>query len=273
MNRKWVSDTICVGLELEYEGVPSELVASIYREKYLQRLLVFCNDGSLRPRRANTEVKFAGPLAGPLIDDALDHIKTMLTWHEHRISWRCGMHVHVDCRGTDFLQAYRAAILSALIEPVLYAWDGTGRHENKFCQSIVDSVYAYCRPGSMPILTKYALVNLKSLFELGTLELRFAGSTKNLERIAAFINIGMGLRDVISRFKSGSDLITSVLEAPTLEHWLDRHTHPLMAEQLIPVIRKHAIHAPTPAALGAALELLGPERVMRQDHRLIGGNN
>lgn len=275
MKSRWVSDTLCVGLELEYEGVSSDVVMEKYAQKYEKRLLAFGGDGSLRPRRQNTEVKFNGPLAGSLIDEALAQVTDLLSWHRHRISWRCGMHVHVDCHGIEFARPYRSVILATLIEPILFAWDGTGRQENKFCQSIVDSVYSYLPPVRhkkgqvMPALTKYSLLNLRSLFTLGTLELRFAGSTKSMTRVIDFINLGMGLREASLGFNSGEELIVSVLEAPRISSWLEQHTHPLFAEQLVPVAERGGFMEPPIPAMNAALALAEYEKQLTPT--IVGG--
>jgi len=275
MNR-WVSNTICVGLELEYEGVSYMTVQEAYDATFTKRLLSFSDDGSLRPRRMNTEIKFSGPLSGELIDEALAQVATLLSTHRHHISWRCGMHVHVDCRGVEFVRPYRSAILATLLEPILFAWDGTGRQENKFCQSIVDSVYAYlpaiARDGrpAFPQLTKYSLLNLRSLFELGTLELRFAGSTDEMARVIDFMNIGMGLREASAGFSSGEELVVSVLETPSLSQWIERHTHPLFAEQLVPIAEAGRHVMPTLASMNAALALVEYEQHLKPT--IIGGH-
>lgn len=270
MITKLVSDTVCAGLELEYEGIAAERVMEFYNGKFRKPLLGFCRDGSLRPRQQNTEIKFSGPLSGPLIEEALSQIHEVLTWHRHRVSWRCGMHVHIDCRGIDFAQAYRAAVLTALIEPVLFAWDGTGRQENKFCQSISDSVYAYCVPRrKTPILTKYASLNLKSLFERSTIELRFGSSTKDMNRVRSFINIGLGLRAAPAPFESGAALMESVLSAPNLAAWFEANMHPLMARELVPVAKREGLTQPNMTGLTAALTLCEYERGLAP--RIIGG--
>lgn len=233
-----VSERISVGLELEFEGVNFQHPRDWYERSYANRskpsYLRFKNDGSLRPQDCNTEMTFVAPLQGNALREALDHVERVIGWHDFELSWRCGMHAHIDFRGMVHSRAYTAVLMAAVLEPALFAWDGTGRQENKFCQSIVDSVEAY-DGGNGFNPTKYASVNLASLDHFGSVEMRFAGGTKDIKRITSFINIGMGIRDVADRM-GPREVLLSVLHAPSLDNWVALNMHPLAAEQLVPVL-------------------------------------
>jgi hypothetical protein len=271
----WVSDTICVGLELEFENVSVQTTALTANNLFPDgHLLEFKRDGSLRPRDESTEIVFSGPLSGAGINKALQQIHKLVEALPFTISWRCGMHVHIDCRDISWQAAYRAFVLSAMIEPLLYAWDGTGRRENKFCQSIVDSIGSFT--GENQVIpnvhfTKYSVVNAHSLSVLGSLELRFAASTASLRRMRQYINLGMALRVCGESFPSSERMIESMLESPHMAQWLSENIPGEAGPRLSALAVDLNFNRPSNAALIAGLRLKSVERLFTNDP--VGGRH
>jgi len=252
-----VSNEVCCGLELEYEGVSYGDTERAYVRGPVAGLLSFHEDGSLRPRGRNTEIIFNQPLAGPNVGIALSDVGYLIDTLPYEVTWRCGMHVHIDFRGLSFAQATKAIVIAAMLEPVLYAWDGGGRQENKFCQSITDSVATYLEGsilGGNLNLTKYASVNLSSLRVTGSMELRFASGTKDIDRMTRFINIGFAIRQATLAFVDGVAIVKSFAYAGSLEKWIETYMHPLVRDDLLAAAGR-CTRGFSPAHWNAALTL------------------
>lgn len=226
--------TINAGLELEYEGVPHSAVARALidiDDSYWHA----ARDGSLRPPERNTELKFDGPLQGKLIIQALNNLHVLDQFSDViEPSWRCGMHVHIDYTGISYLVAHNTLILSAVLEPVLFAWGGPSRRESKFCSPTTQLAYHFAKTkGQMLAAKKYSAVNLASLTERNTVEFRYADTTLDRQRMLDFININMSLRMVSENFETGWEILDSVLAAPSCAAWIEKHLHPLAARPLL----------------------------------------
>lgn len=256
-----VSRSVCCGLELEYEGISHAASHKACATKFSgDTLLNFKSDGSLRPRERSTEMVFVAPLAGSLVFSALDQVKYLVENLDYALSWRTGMHVHIDFRGMGFGCTQILGPLLSIMEPTFFVWDGTGRQENKFCQPISASVLSYVPnngnnrgKNAQGGLTKYSSVNMYSLRKLGSLELRFASSTKSVPRMLEFINIGIATREVVNRFDTPHSLLDSVFSAPSLGEWIMQHYHPLVNR----ILADAAEVAGIPAASAFAAQTLG----------------
>lgn len=241
------SNQIGVGLEMEYEGVSARTSMGIgdtmaaNGEELL--LLNFKTDGSLRPNDRNTEITFYQPLSGKNILRALDQIKRINAEVGYEVSWRCGMHVHIDHRGASYATAYRGLILFTLIEPLLFQWAGPARRESKFCPATSDILLSIWDDKSnpartmalqkkMPRLAKYSAANLGALHRLGSVEYRYGNSTTDTDIMLDYINIGMGLRLIAEEFESGYEIIEAVLTATTPNEWLREYAPKPMAKAL-----------------------------------------
>lgn len=233
---KLCCSTINAGLELEYEGVNYTTIRQDLR-KIGDECWHAERDGSLRPYDHNTELKFQGPLQGNLILQALDNL-SILDYHRDQIttSWRCGMHVHIDYTGISYIVAHNTYILSAMLEPILFAWGGPSRVESKFCGPTTQLAYSFAKnKGRLLDAKKYSAVNLRSIAERNTVEFRYGDITLDRARMLDYINVNMAMRIVSEQFESGWDILDSILHANSCAAWIDRHMHPLAAKELLPV--------------------------------------
>lgn len=235
------SNTICAGLELEYEEVSHKAtyaaLAKVYKPDDI--LWMVKSDGSLRPRDCNTELIFIRPLSGKSIFTAIDQLNALSSL-KYRISWRCGMHVHVDHRGSSMKEAYKELVLACLLETALFGWAGYGRMESKFCSPITD-VYAHIWDAGLatrknPRFTpsKYVSLNLVPLTNFGSVELRCADSTQDTLRMLEYINIGFGIRLLSETFDTSLDMIDSLLTRTSIESWLSEFAPTELAQALSP---------------------------------------
>jgi len=149
-----------------------------------------------------------------------------------------------------------------MTEHLLFAWDGTGRQENKFCPSVSACLGGYLSRGedSDIVTNKYSLINFRSLHKLGSLEFRFAEATGAYERMIAFANIGLGYRAIAHQFEDSQQMLASLLAYNDMLRWFEDFGHKLLVEQLAPVIEAHGMRELNKRGTSAALSLARTER-------------
>jgi len=229
-----------VGIEIEME-----------RYDFLAEDLVYWScvgDGSLR----NNGIEFVSHILGSKdIAPALDEIGPRI--NKYSDSWRAGIHVHVNVNNLTFAELMSACKLYALLEPLLFTWEGNNRDKSNFCppwsvlpthpKALADMLrcintdHGGYRPTAHDCLQtmkrtignlrKYSAVNLASVYKHGTIEFRFMRSSKDVEKIRSFVKlcasiveVGSGLvgvspLDTLS--SNGADYVVDMIEAPFLK--------------------------------------------------------
>ncbi len=249
-----VSPSRIIGLEFEYENVSSQhsQIHILDEDPDLIRKWHVHSDGSLRPHDRNSEFVLRSPQQASVGLDTSLRLLEKLQKHPYSISWRCGLHMHVDYRMRESWQARNVLILGSFLDPLIFAWDGHGRQESKFCvptsdydKIVVNNVFH----------TRYGGINAASLTKHGSIEFRHAQSTLQEKKLIEYMNIVLGLCMVAYKFgNNASKLIDSMASKACLQSWVDEHFLPRAAEPLLNIKDSHpGKFMPTPKAVQASL--------------------
>lgn len=254
-----------VGVELEYEGSEADRSSSRLEDAEISEWWSVHTDGSLRPRDYNTEFVFSRPLIKSSAVVAVSGLCDMLRNYDddyYQVSWRCGLHVHVDHRKSTPSQVYREVLLACFLDRVWYAWDNTGRQESKFCVPTSQIWEHMCPQSDDPPEVrylhryKYTGLNISRAFfpDIGTAEYRYAGSSRSAHRIIDYVAMAQWCSALAGEvFTTGTDLIASFRDARTYEEWFSRYAVPDMAALWAPGLwRLGAGAAPTTGEYVAA---------------------
>jgi len=236
----FIGEDALVGIEIEMENFVPPKGSPIYWS--------CVGDGSLR----EGGVEFVSRILGSRdVLPALEEIGPVL--ERCRPSWRAGIHVHVDASRLTLEQVASACRLYALLEPLIFAWEGNGRDKNNFCppwsvlpshaENLMNAIACFReleQSGNTDITThratllknisrshKYISLNLNSLIRLGSLEFRLMQSTKDIEKIGQYVKlcssiVEVGARSVGESFLDtlsgeGADSIIDMLHLPFLK--------------------------------------------------------
>lgn len=208
-NKDLYCDDICVGIEIEAEGYDNDAAREFVNHDDGEYWEVK-GDGSLRDRGVEYCSRI---LLGQEITNALSKVSPSLG--RCNINWRAGIHVHVDVRPYNHLQIANIAALYAMLEPLIFAWEGNNRDQSNFCvpwsvcpdpaETLADcvrTIEALDNPDRRSIramyrrlvdLGKYSALNLVPITHLGSIEFRLMESTADVNRILDFVNICMAI--------------------------------------------------------------------------------
>jgi len=187
-----------VGVEIEVEEVnPAALKRS------LGHIWEVVRDGSLRPPERSAELRSPTPgYSGKQLVESIDALATCEALDDAHFGWRAAAHAHIDMRDKTSEDIQYTLVLYALIEPFIFAWDGTGRHESRFCMpwwvcsgdistavNITNATNDNDFSSNIGHFSKYTALNLEPLRRFGTIEFRHAQSTRDRGRLLEYINI------------------------------------------------------------------------------------
>lgn len=191
-------------------GVGIEIEAEAYKPSFFKpdpkrthRYWSVDGDGSLR----NGGVEFRSCiLYGAHIVNALEQVQPALS--ECDLSWRAGIHVHVDVRDMTANQLINACSVYSLLERLIFEWEGHGRQESNFCvpwyldNTYLKSLSKWLRLDAKAdrqrdrkmmeieqMWNKYSALNLLPLVNQGSIEFRLMQTTDNIDRIIDYVNI------------------------------------------------------------------------------------
>lgn len=225
-NALLINPNIAIGLELEFEGTPSGVSSERLESYDLHNMWEAHTDGSLRPRDYNTEFTFRGPLVNNIVGSAVRGLCGMMNEFDNKcytVSWRCGMHAHMDQRSALVETIYLEAVLSCFLDRVWFAWDGTGRQESKFCVPTAQIWQHMLHEGSDQLKGyKYTGLNITRAFypDICTTEYRYAASTRNPDRMLEYITLCQWCVNLVRTvYTTPKLLIDSFIRARNYEQW------------------------------------------------------
>ena len=239
---KQIIPNMAVGLELEFEGTAAVVSADRLISHDLTDWWEAHTDGSLRPRDENTEFTFRAPVLGEDVADTVSGLCDLLQDYSedaYKVSWRCGMHVHIDQRLATRDQIYLETVLSCFLDRVWFAWDGTGRQESKFCvptaqiwEHMLATVPTWRGP-QIDILRGYKYTGLnitRSLPpDIQTTEYRYAASSRDPRRILQYIAMCQWCTFILREiYITPDELIASFVSAGSYKEWFARIANPTM---------------------------------------------
>ena len=224
-----------VGIEVEIENVVPRVL-----KNELSHIWDIGHDGSLRPRDYSAELKSPVPgYAGKALIDSIDALHNSEGIKAGTFSWRCANHLHIDMRDKTDEDLHMATTMYSLIEPFIFAWDGTGRHESRFgmpgwvCAEDISTATIITGAetnnefhSSINRFSKYTAMNLAPLARFGTVEFRHAQGTSDRSTIIEYINICLDICNASYRFPNTSciDLVLEFMvdgPVPFIRRWFE----------------------------------------------------
>lgn len=202
---RFITDNRCVGIEIEQEYGRTDyakLVEALNNRKIDSRWQVK-HDGSLR----GNGVEFVSSILYP--GNVEDTIESVMSWvSKGTNSWRCAIHVHVDARDLTEDQLFTIGELYALMEPLIFKWEGNERHMSRFCipwyNSIdaIQDVYAGIRKDKRTALRnlerfgKYSALNLMPITSFGSIEFRHMQTTDDVVKLLQYVELCLSIVEV-----------------------------------------------------------------------------
>jgi len=199
-----------VGLEIECEG--DNLIA-IDNDWWRSEA-----DSSLK-KADSWEYVLKEPLSLAEVSEAVDQLYSILEENDASIdeSVRAGVHVHINVQDMSVVELFSFITLYILLEEVLVSYCGENRQGNLFCLRASDARYLI-RYMMTNIQSKqlskfhtddirYASINLKALYQYGSLEFRAMRSTPDKEAIITWINLLTTVREASKKFRSPDDVV------------------------------------------------------------------
>lgn len=189
-----------MGVEVELEGYYDNVLED-FRSK-LEPYWSTKNDNSLR--NGGIEVVFPRPLFGKDVKQAIEVLERTTAKFPPVISERCSTHVHLDVRDLSTEQLIRLVLLYTMYEKAIVQYHGGVREKNIFCLPF------YVAPANLSniglvlhhldrtadarellyrIGSKYSALNLRALFDYGSVEFRHMPGEVQAARLLEWINI------------------------------------------------------------------------------------
>lgn len=202
-----------IGLEIECEGdnLP-EIDTQVWRSE---------RDSSLK--KANSyEYVLREPIPLNKLGKALLSLKGAIEENNGSIdeSVRAGVHVHINVQDMHVMHLFNLIVLYLTLEEVLVASCGSNRQGNLFCLRASDARYLINRIVSAIkakrlnfLFTddiRYASINLKALYQYGSVEFRAMRSTPNFKLIEDWAYVLAKLKESASLFESPEQIMFNV---------------------------------------------------------------
>lgn len=200
-----------VGIEIEVEG--RNLPDTGRLGKYWR----VETDNSLRGE--SREFVLAKPIARNKVQDALAEIQTAYKELGTKVndSYRAGIHVHVNCQDMNARQLINFVFLYLMYEDCLINFCSESRRGNHFCLRASEANYlprliADCiANGDLRAFAtndiRYSGINLAALHKFGSVEFRALESTQDWDKIQAWTDILLCLKDAAYTFECPTDIV------------------------------------------------------------------
>jgi len=184
-----------VGIEIEVEGIHRRLPE--FKHWHV------VHDGSLR--NGGVELVFNGPKGGLSVIEALNEADEALKAVNGQLNDRTGLHVHVDVRDLEPKQLKTFMLLAIMFEEVFIRATGN-RENNIFCcrfavadaqlkaVSVIDKMKAGGIPEYLRVVEKYASVNMRCMFDMGSIEFRYHKGSYDKIEIRDWVNTLLSMK-------------------------------------------------------------------------------
>lgn len=239
-----VSPQTIVGIELEYEGISRDTSNALLNKYALSKEWEAHEDNSLRPRGRNAEFTLCDPTPAERAAGAVRGLTDLIAkWNsgtsseKFGVSWRTGLHIHVDFRRKPAWQVHNALIIGSFLDPLIFDWDAHGRQESKFCLAAnrTDSLLE-----GNNVVSRYSSINAQSLMRYGSLEFRHAQSTVEESKILGYLNIVLGINKTAYEMGDNSMmLLDSLAKSVCLQQWCATYLPDKSAKELCSIKNSH----------------------------------
>lgn len=186
-----------VGVEIEFENR-----GALKNTEAMSKYWRFEDDGSLR--NGGMEIVFREPYKGDTVKAALYDAEKGTA--KCLFTYRCGLHVHIDCRDLTTAQLRSFVLLYILFEPILLPLCGEGREESNFAVPVGSNSALMAALGGRVSIERlagagrddygrYSALNLQAYARYGSLEFRSMQGTGNAKDILNWIEILLSIKD------------------------------------------------------------------------------
>lgn len=203
----FVLEQKALGIELEYEQVDLSLGGTTPNG------WTTAGDGSLR--NAGVEM-ISRPIPWSQSDVFLDRIEPYIRATGGVATERCGLHVHLNMRPFNVGQLWSLFTIYTLMEPTIYQTYALDREDNMFALPVAQNqqqVQAMAfdisnlrgghisRRSNAVATCKYSAMNLSSLRQFGTVEMRQPYCTTDFDAIKSWVDFLKRMVDVAITFE------------------------------------------------------------------------
>lgn len=178
-------DILCpttIGVEVEIEKVSEHT-------PFMSHLMKPTNDGSLKD---NGIELVSVVLPGDLVGHFLTELEVWLSRNPHSIfSHRCSIHIHLGVQQMTLEQVVTLITLYVALEDIIFSLFPQ-RRDNAYCFPMAHTgftLHEFEKNQMDPKVYKYCALNVYHLRDYCTLEFRHSPGTKNMDRLAYWINI------------------------------------------------------------------------------------
>lgn len=206
-----------VGIEIELENIGGREERRLYDMSRWRHE----PDGSLRDG-----IELISPVVfGKQLEESLDEAFEVI--RQDHVTWRTGLHVHVDVRDKTAKELHSICSLYAVLEKAMFAIEGNDRQTSRFCipwysQPVqVAAIAAACinedgqevnkQAGTMG---KYSALNLIPISRQGSIEFRQALMDSDKDKISKWILLCQSIVDNATTLQSRDILMMISSDGP-----------------------------------------------------------
>ena len=205
-----------IGVEVELERA-HKMLAEMEGSKFWDGK----GDGSLRYQ--GVEFVFKRPLAGALVDSALEELCAAGEKTNPDANVNCSTHVHIDFSEAETQEVINFIATYMLVEDALADFCGPNRKDNLYCLTFSNAEFAtevvnniITRNSLTPIARaregdlKYSALNMYTLRKFGTLEVRLAPAMYKADELRHWINLLLSILKFSKTIDTPADVLTQV---------------------------------------------------------------
>lgn len=175
-------------------------------------------DGSLRGEES-FEYVFSSPAAYQVAESRLRYLWRQFTNNEAVLDPgnTASVHVHLNMQHVDEDTLFKTMVIYLILENALVKWCGETREGNLFClrardaEYLIDQLEMSARTGVLLNLgtdkLRYAAMNVKALWNYGSLEFRAMRGLKEYEPILQWAKMLVAIREAAGLYRNCSDIV------------------------------------------------------------------
>lgn len=202
-----------VGIEIEVEGRRLPAQAG--------KFWTVTRDGSLRGEEA-FEYVLTTPVTRKEVSPALTELYNRFDKSKSVLddTGRAGVHIHINIRDLSIKELYTFLFLYLILERPLVNFCGENRVGNLFCLRAVDAEFLLVTIRTLVAnhdlrslrndQLRYAAMNLTAIPKYGSLEFRAMASPVKQEKIEAWTNMLLAIKDAVKQFESPLAVVEGV---------------------------------------------------------------
>lgn len=204
-----------VGIEIEMELEDEPPITQDFKNHWKLE-----GDGSLKVN--GVEFVLKKPVKFSRVPKLLETLRTNLEKNDMEImdSMRAGVHIHLNMQQSTMKQVMNLLCCYYPMETALTRFCGNGREGNLFClrardaNGVISEIESAIKLNDLGVLNtdrlRYAALNVRSLFNYGTVEFRALNTTPDLGLIEDWVLMIQKLKEYSESVKSNWDPLYSI---------------------------------------------------------------